>query len=77
MKSSKVSKLNVIFMQNLNIFPNSVSPIIKKHLKRIFDLKGSTVERFTKKIQEVNKFTALKDLDFIWMINVDNNVNQY
>jgi hypothetical protein len=40
----------------------------------MFDLKGSTVERFTKKIQDVDKTTALKDLDFLWMTKVENDV---
>lgn len=51
-------------MQNLII----VDP---KHIKRIFDLKGSEVDRLTKNIEYVDKLQALKDQDFRWMKKVD------
>jgi len=57
-------------MQNLSIFP-------KESINRIFDLKGSTIGRMTENVFDVltkNKFTALKDQDFIWMSEVDSKV---
>ena len=54
-------------MQNLiNINPN--------HIKRIFDLKGSRVDRVTKNIEKCSKMKALKDLDYLWMIDIEEDV---
>ena len=61
-------------MQNLLIFPNSVNKKINQHIKRLFDLKGSKVDRFTKNIQKMDKFKTFKDLDFEWMTKVDTEV---
>ena len=61
-------------MQNLSIFPKNVNNLLKQRLKRKFDLKGSTVDRFTKNIQNTDKFNTFKDLDFLWMTYVDPNV---
>lgn len=47
---------------------------LTKHIKRIFDLKGSKVDRFTKNIEKVDKFKTLKDLDYEWMTKVDPDV---
>ena len=66
--NSGVTKINIIFMQNLNI-------IKKQYVKRIFDLKGSTVDRITKNIEKTDKMTALKDLDFLWMKKIYSDVN--
>lgn len=51
-------------MQNLISFND-------KYIKRIFDLKGSEVDRLTKGIENVNKLQALKDQDFKWMKKVN------
>jgi hypothetical protein len=47
-------------MQNLNV-------IDRKFVKRVFDLKGSHVDRRTKNLEKVDKMTALKDQDFLWI----------
>jgi len=39
-------------------------------------LKGSRVERYTKNIQKLDKFKTLKDLDYLWMIKVDEEVRE-
>jgi hypothetical protein len=49
--------------------------INKNHIKRIFDLKGSRVERITKNIERCDKMKTLKDLDYIWMKQVEENVH--
>ena len=61
-------------MQNLNNFPVSVYNMLKQHLKRIYDLKGSRIQRDTKNIQSLDKFKTLKDLDYLWMIKADDEV---
>jgi hypothetical protein len=55
-------------MQNLNI-------IDRRYIKRIFDLKGSTVDRITKNIEKTDKMVALKDRDFLWMKKIYTDVN--
>lgn len=57
-------------MQNLNCIPTN-------HIKRIFDLKGSRVERITKKIEKCDKRKTLKDLDYLWMIDIEEDVSFY
>ena len=60
-------------MQNLTIIPNI-------HINRVFDLKGSMFQRATKnllKIMSKNKLTALKDQDFLWMVDLDQKVKFY
>jgi hypothetical protein len=47
----------------------------KKHIKRIFDLKGSRVERITKNIEKCDKMKTLKDLDYLWMIKIEEDVS--
>lgn len=47
-------------MQNLNV-------IDRKFVKRVFDLKGSYVDRRTKNLEKVDKMQALKDQDFLWI----------
>jgi len=47
-----------------------------KYIKRIFDLKGSEVDRLTKNIEKVSKLQALKDLDFKWMKKIDHDLIQ-
>jgi len=42
----------------------------KLSIKNIFDLKGSRVERVTKNIEKCDNLKTLKDLDFLWMTNV-------
>jgi hypothetical protein len=54
-------------MQNLNCVPIN-------HIKRIFDLKGSRVERITKKTEKCDKRKTLKDLDYLWMIDIEEDV---
>jgi hypothetical protein len=54
-------------MQNLMSFN-------KKLIKRIFDLKGSRVERITKNIAKAENTRALKDLDYLWMIKIEEEV---
>ena len=51
-------------MQNLF----GCSPI---HIQRMFDLKGSTVQRKTKNVQKWRKDQVLKDLDFQWLTKVE------
>ena len=40
-------------------------------------MKGSTFDRYTKHIERVDRFKALKDLDFMWMTNVENELIQF
>jgi hypothetical protein len=54
-------------MQNLMNFDH-------KHIKRIFDLKGSRVDRITKNIEKCPKTKALKDLDYLWMKDIEEDV---
>jgi hypothetical protein len=54
-------------MQNLITINNS-------HVKRIFDLKGSRVERITKNIEKCGNMKTLKDLDYLWMIKIEEDV---
>ncbi len=49
--------------------------IKEDHIKRIFDLKGSRVQRITKKIEKCNKMKTLKDLDYLWMIKIEEDVS--
>ena len=58
------SSVNIILMQNLF----GCSPI---HIQRMFDLKGSTVQRKTKDVQKWRKEQVLKDLDFQWLTKVE------
>lgn len=64
------SKVHIILMQNLV----SCKPNL---LKLIFDLKGSTFQRFTKQIGQLNPNRALKDLDFLWMKRVEKDLIQF
>lgn len=57
---SNKSSINIILMQNLMLIP--VNKIL-----RVFDLKGSKVDRKTKHLHNTSKTKALKDLDFLWM----------
>ena len=50
--------------------------IDKTFIKRIFDLKGSRVERKTKNIEKCNNLKPLKDLDFLWMTKVEDDVKK-
>lgn len=59
----EVTSINFILMQNLNVFDS-------KYIKRVFDLKGSTVDRITKNIESKKNTDTLKDLDFMWIKNV-------
>lgn len=59
-----ISKVNVIVMQNLMQFPQDC-------IQRVFDLKGSKANRFTSNLETIPLTQALKDLDFLWMINAD------
>ena len=54
-------------MQNLNI-------IKKEYVKRIFDLKGSSIDRFTPNIESCDKMTALKDEDFLLLRHIEKDV---
>jgi len=58
------SSVNVILMQNLF----GCSPI---HIQRMFDLKGSTVQRKTKNVQNWRKDQVLKDMDYQWLTHVE------
>ena len=58
------SSVNIILMQNLF----GCSPI---HIQRLFDLKGSTVQRKTKDVQKWRKDQVLKDLDYQWLTRVE------
>ena len=65
------SKVHIILMQNLVTCKQN-------HLKYIFDLKGSTFQRFTKQIgKDRNPNRALKDLDFLWMKRVEKDLIQF
>ena len=59
------SSVNVILMQNLF----GCSP---KNIHRMFDLKGSTVQRKTKNVQNWKKYQVLKDMDYQWITKVEN-----
>ena len=48
--------------------------IDKFHIKRIFDLKGSRVGRITKNIERHDNTKALRDLDYLWMKNIEDDV---
>lgn len=65
-----VSKINIILMENMMV-------IDKTSIKRIFDLKGSRVERKTKNIEKCDNLKTLKDLDFLWMTKVEDDVNKF
>ena len=58
------SSVNVILMQNLF----GCSPI---HIQRMFDLKGSEVQRKTKDVQKWKRDQVLKDLDYQWLTKVE------
>ena len=58
------SSVNVILMQNLF----GCSPI---HIQRMFDLKGSSVQRKTKNVQKWKKDQVLKDMDYQWITKVE------
>ena len=58
------SSVNVILMQNLF----GCSPI---HIQRMFDLKGSSVQRKTKNVQKWKKDQVLKDMDYQWLTQVE------
>lgn len=58
------SSVNIILMQNLF----GCSPI---HIQRMFDLKGSSVQRKTKNPQKWRRDQVLKDLDFSWLTKVE------
>ena len=58
------SSVNVILMQNLF----GCSPI---HIERMFDLKGSSVQRKTKNVQNWRKDQVLKDMDYQWLTQVE------
>ena len=58
------SSVNIILMQNLF----GCSPI---HIQRMFDLKGSKVQRKTKDVQKWRRDQVLKDLDFQWLTKVE------
>ena len=58
------SSVNVILMQNLF----GCSPI---HIQRMFDLKGSTVQRKTKNVQKWKRDQVLKDMDYQWLTQVE------
>lgn len=51
-------------MENLMLVERSL-------IKRIYDLKGSTFKRKTKNIEKAGNLKTLKDLDFLWMKQVD------
>jgi len=51
--------------------------IDKTFIKRIFDLKGSRVERKTKNIEKCDNLKTLKDLDFLWMTKVEDDVSYF
>ena len=57
---SNKSSINIILMQNLMLFPED-------NIYRVFDLKGSRVDRKTNDVKNVPILKALKDLDFQWM----------
>ena len=58
------SSVNVILMQNLF----GCSPI---HIQRMFDLKGSEVQRKTKDVQKWKRDQVLKDLDYQWLTKIE------
>jgi hypothetical protein len=57
-------------MENLMVVNRSL-------IKRIYDLKGSIFKRKTKNIEKVSNLKTLKDLDFLWMKQVDPEVNNF
>ena len=61
---NNASSVNVILMQNLF----GCSPI---HIQRMFDLKGSSVQRKTKDVQKWRRDQVLKDLDYQWLTKVE------
>lgn len=58
------SSVNIILMQNLF----GCSPM---HIQRMFDLKGSTVQRKTKNPQKWRREQVLKDLDYSWLTKIE------
>ena len=64
------SSVHIILMQNLF----GCSPI---HIQRMFDLKGSKVQRKTKDVQKWRRDQVLKDLDFQWLTKVERKLINY
>jgi len=64
---SNVSKISIILLQNLQIFPI-------KQIKLVFDLKGSMVGRFVKNSKNLSKLTALKDKNFLMKLEFEKNL---
>jgi hypothetical protein len=64
------SSVNVILMQNLF----GCNPRL---IKRMFDLKGSTVGRKTKDVQNWKNDQVLKDLDYEWVIKIERNLIKF
>ena len=58
------SSVNVILMQNL-------FGCTSRHIQRMFDLKGSSVQRKTKNVQNWKREQVLKDLDYQWLTKVE------
>ena len=61
------SSVNVILMQNL-------FGCTQAHIQRMFDLKGSTVQRNTKNVQNWKKYQVLKDMDYQWLTQIERNL---
>lgn len=59
-----ITKIHIILMQNL-VNCNS------KHIKNIFDIKGSSFQRSTNLFNHQSNMSPLKDLDFLWMKRVE------
>ena len=59
-----VSSINIILMQNLFF----CSPV---HIQKMFDLKGSAIQRITKNVQNWKRDQVLKDLDYQWVTKVE------
>lgn len=64
---NEVTKIHIILMQNL-------ANCNSRHLKKIFDIKGSTFQRDTCLLSQKNYTSPLKDLDFLWMKRVDSDL---
>ena len=58
------SLVNIVLMQNLF----GCSPV---HIQRMFDLKGSEVQRKTKNVQNWKRDQVLKDLDYQWLTKIE------
>ena len=61
---ASASSISIILMQNLFF----CSPV---HIQKMFDLKGSSIQRITKNVKNWKRDQVLKDLDYQWVTKVE------